>query len=214
MLRRGSLDDAEKAFERASERGEPRLLEQRNLSSIRALNIAREGNTEGAVASLRAAIATYPEDRVQESNSLAWRFAEASVSRTLENWNVRPEDEERVRLALEALVEEAVCMAEYAVERDPQATHWNTLGASRYRAGDLEGSLHDFSKSMELKGGGNADDGFFVAMAHHRLGDERQARAYFERAVDWVKENLNWTNAYELLAFRAEAAELLGIEGF
>jgi len=47
-----------------------------------------------------------------------------------------------------------------------------------------------------------------MPMTHWQLGHHQQARALFEAAVQWMDENAPYSE--DLLAFRAEAAELLG----
>ncbi len=64
---------------------------------------------------------------------------------------------------------------------------------------------------MELREGGDSFDWFFLAMAHEKLGDKEQARKWRDRAIQWMEKN-NARNR-ELSAFRAEAAQLLGVEG-
>jgi tetratricopeptide (TPR) repeat protein len=86
---------------------------------------------------------------------------------------------------------------------------WITLGAARYRAGDLKGSLQALDRSMRLRKGGNSSDWFFVAMAHARLGNKEQARKWYDQAVDWMEKNRPPDG--ELRRFRREAAILLGV---
>jgi hypothetical protein len=47
-------------------------------------------------------------------------------------------------------------------------------------------------------------------MAHWQLGEQDKAREWFAKAVQWMDSGLQ--NHVELKRFRAEAAELLGIE--
>jgi serine/threonine protein kinase/tetratricopeptide (TPR) repeat protein len=108
-------------------------------------------------------------------------------------------------------------VAALAVEAAQQATNsapvdgniWNTLGVARYRAGDWQGSIDALAKSMELREGGDAYDWFFQAMARWQLGDKDEARTWYDKAVEWMDKNEPKNE--ELLRFRAEAAELLGI---
>jgi tetratricopeptide (TPR) repeat protein len=87
---------------------------------------------------------------------------------------------------------------------------WNTLGAALYRAGDWKGAISALEKSMELRKGGDADDWFFLAMAHWQRGDKEQARKWFGQAVQWMDKHK--PHDEELRRFRAEAAALLKIE--
>src|SRR5262249_11242798 len=62
---------------------------------------------------------------------------------------------------------QAVQLATRAVELGPkQPTIWNTLGAAHYRAGDWKASVGALHQSMDLGGGGDSFDWFFLAMAH------------------------------------------------
>jgi hypothetical protein len=71
---------------------------------------------------------------------------------------------------------------------------------------------------MELqKGNLESFDTFFLAMAHWQQGEKVEARHWYDRAVRWMEKNkqlLENTKPHqaELRRFRAEAAELLGIE--
>jgi hypothetical protein len=62
---------------------------------------------------------------------------------------------------------------------------------------------------MELRNGGDAFDWYFLALAHWQLGHKDDARTWNEKAVSWMDNNQPENK--ELLRFRAEAAELLGI---
>jgi hypothetical protein len=114
-------------------------------------------------------------------------------------------------------VREAVELAGQVAEALPNVwQHWCTLGRARYRAGDLPGAVEALRKSMGLGsnirvllGGDNAWNRFILAMALWRLGDRDEAVREFHRAAQWMDRRM--PNHWELRAFRAEAAELLGI---
>jgi hypothetical protein len=59
-----------------------------------------------------------------------------------------------------------------------------------------------------------AFDLYFLAMSHHRLGEAARARDYYDWAVRWTRSQrgLSAGHLEELTVFRAEAAELLGID--
>jgi tetratricopeptide (TPR) repeat protein len=105
---------------------------------------------------------------------------------------------------------QAVELAKKAVALDPKAGI-NTLGVAFYRAGDWKESIVAMKKSMELGQGGNSFDWFFHAMAHWKLGNQEEARQWYEKAVQWMEKNS--PKDEELRRFRVEAAELLGLEG-
>jgi tetratricopeptide (TPR) repeat protein len=86
---------------------------------------------------------------------------------------------------------------------------WNTLGVAHYRTGDWQAAIAALDKSMALGRGGDSIDWFFLAMAHWRLGNKDEARQRYVRAVQWMEKNAPGNE--ELIRFRAEAAELLGV---
>jgi tetratricopeptide (TPR) repeat protein len=105
---------------------------------------------------------------------------------------------------------EAVLRAEKAVELEPgNGAYWNTLGVARYRAGAWQSAIDALEKSAELRSGGDAWDWLFLAMAHWQVGEKQEARKWYDEAVSWMEENK--PKDEELLRFRKEGAELLGI---
>jgi hypothetical protein len=60
---------------------------------------------------------------------------------------------------------------------------------------------------MRLRARGDATGWFFLAMAHWRLGDRDEARAWFGRAVKWMDSHKPHDS--ELRRLRAEAEALL-----
>jgi tetratricopeptide (TPR) repeat protein len=112
----------------------------------------------------------------------------------------------------------AVELAKKAAEAEPKvANYWNTLGVAQYRAGQWQAAIESLEKSIELVAGediqggaaGESWNAFFLAMAHQRLGHRDEARQCYDQAVEWMEKYE--PNHMELLRFRAEAAELLGI---
>jgi tetratricopeptide (TPR) repeat protein len=104
----------------------------------------------------------------------------------------------------------AVELAKKAVELAPRdGSIWNTLGVAEYRADNWQASVEALSKSMELRQGGDAFDWLFLSMAHWQLGHRDQARTWYEKGMAWM--NTNRSKDEELLRFRAEATQLLGV---
>jgi tetratricopeptide (TPR) repeat protein len=104
----------------------------------------------------------------------------------------------------------AVDIAKRGVELTPQDGNiWNTLGVAQYRASEWQPAVDSLEKAAKLRGGGDAFDWFFLAMAHWQLDHKDEARQWYDKAVEWMDKN-NPKNE-ELLRFRAEAAELLGV---
>jgi tetratricopeptide (TPR) repeat protein len=108
----------------------------------------------------------------------------------------------------------AVMLAKKAVELAPtRGPYWNTLGAAHYRAGNWKEAVEALEKSCALQDnpkGGDARQWFVLAMAHGKLAEKVKARELYDRAVRWMDKYQ--PQNVELHRFRAEAAELLGIE--
>jgi WD40 repeat protein len=158
---------------------------------------------EPLISDLESALARHPDQRLirgmlsQYCNNFAWWLATAPESRR---------DSQR-----------ALSLARRAVELAPKAAiYLNTLGVAQYRAGQLTEAIATLEKSRSA-GNGESDafDLFFLAMAHHRLGDADQARVCFDRAVQWWGERKNLPAQYivELTSFRAEAESVLALTG-
>jgi tetratricopeptide (TPR) repeat protein len=104
----------------------------------------------------------------------------------------------------------ALRFARRAVELEPQdGNSRNTLGVALYRAGDWKAALEALTRSVELRNGGDSFDWFFLAMTHRQLGHRDEARRRYERAAQWMGQHAPRNG--ELLRFRAEAEELLGM---
>jgi serine/threonine protein kinase/Flp pilus assembly protein TadD len=155
-----------------------------NLGLIEARMVL--GHFDEAKGGARELLALNPKDAFLLSH-LAWRLATM---------------EPRVRDP-----EVAVELAERGVELSPEDWMvWNTLGVSRYYAGDFEGAVADLEKSFRFRGG-NGYNYFFLAMARHRLGDPVGARQWYERGLQLIADNP--ARGQRLRRFRAEAEETL-----
>jgi tetratricopeptide (TPR) repeat protein len=149
------------------------------------------GEYDQALACYRKALESAPQD-ASLHNSLAWLFA------TSENAQLR--DPGR-----------AVHLAKRAVDLESHdGNSWNTLGVAQYRAGEWQAAIDALGKSMELRGGGDAWDWFFLAMAHWQLGNKDEARKWYDQGVQWMEKNK--PEDEELRRFREEAAKLLKVE--
>ena len=105
----------------------------------------------------------------------------------------------------------ALALAEKAVKLAPNSGgNWNTLGIVQYRKGEWKAAADSLGKSMELRKGGDSSDWFFQAMVHWQLGDQDEARKWYDQAVGWMEKNA--PNDEELRSIRAEAAELFGVK--
>ncbi|MHC4550758.1 MAG: protein kinase domain-containing protein [Planctomycetota bacterium] len=95
-----------------------------------------------------------------------------------------------------------------AVKLDPKhATAHRLLGIARYRTGDLDKAVEALETAVSLQAGEDAHAWLFLAMAHARLGHEKEARNWHERAEVFFEEN---PPDAALARLRAEAAALFG----
>jgi tetratricopeptide (TPR) repeat protein len=64
---------------------------------------------------------------------------------------------------------------------------WNTLGVAQYRAGDFTAAIASLEKSSELNGQKDVEDlcldYIFIAMAHHRLNNDKESLEYYDRSL-------------------------------
>jgi tetratricopeptide (TPR) repeat protein len=152
------------------------------------------GDSDGATEILSHILATNPGKLKlprDAMNHVAWRLATHSDS-----------TQQKGKLAVE--------LANKLVDLTPEVGRlWTTLGAAQYRAGDWQAAIKSLEKSTELREGGNSLDWFFLSMAHWQLGHKEEARQWYDKAVEWMEKNRPENE--ELLRFRGEAAELLGI---
>ncbi len=116
----------------------------------------------------------------------------------------------------EAIAEytKALSLAREAAELAPKSSlAWQVLGWVHYRTGDWKASIEALEKSCALQDnpkGGDAGQWFVLAMAHWKLAEKEKARELYDRAVQWMDKYQ--AQNQELRRFRAEAADLLGIE--
>jgi tetratricopeptide (TPR) repeat protein len=111
-------------------------------------------------------------------------------------------------------VAKAVRIARQAVDWDAdRPDSWRSLGISCYRAGDWKSAATSFRRAMDLDKGGNAADWFLMAAIDHHLGNDSDARRWYERAISWLKQhNLSEsTGDLELRRSREEAIRALGL---
>jgi tetratricopeptide (TPR) repeat protein len=105
---------------------------------------------------------------------------------------------------------QALRSARKAVELLPgEGDFWNTLGVAYYANGEHRAAVETLNRSVKLRHGGDANDFFFLAMAHWQLGDKDQARVWYDKAVQWMDQNR--PRDPELRRYRQEAQKLLGV---
>ena len=93
--------------------------------------------------------------------------------------------------------------------RDSDGDRWNSYGVAQCSAGDWQGAVQSLTTSASLRNGGDSFDFFFLAIAHWQLGQKDEARKRYAEGVTWMETKS--PKDPELLRFRAEAEELLGI---
>jgi serine/threonine protein kinase/WD40 repeat protein/Flp pilus assembly protein TadD len=108
----------------------------------------------------------------------------------------------------------ALPLAEKAVKLRPgDWGYHNTLGVTLYRLGRYKDAVAALETSLQHQEKQfTAFDLYFLAMCHHRLGEEGRAKEEYKRAVQAQEQNaqaLNSDNRAELQAFRLEAEALL-----
>jgi tetratricopeptide (TPR) repeat protein len=112
-----------------------------------------------------------------------------------------------------------VRLAELAADISPTSSRLHTLGAILYRAGRYEESLGKLNRAVALKGShGTPFDALYLAMVHHRLGHENEARRWLRlgTAVDPIamrnrdaSGDTSWIPRLELEILRREARALI-----
>jgi serine/threonine protein kinase len=127
-------------------------------------------------------------------------------------WNLAtcPHEELRNSKRSVEVAERAVSFIDKFAELSEGALGWrNTLGVACYRDGQFERAILILRDSVNVREGGDAFDWFFLAMANWRLANQDVARTWFDKAVAWMDQNA--PDNEELIRFRAEAEELLGV---
>jgi TPR repeat protein len=102
----------------------------------------------------------------------------------------------------------AIRFARKAVALNPNSNHLSTLGVAQYRAGDFKQAIRALEKSMRSADRNDGCNLFFLAMAHHRLGETDAGRDCFTRGIQWMAQND--PDSQELIQYRNEASVVLG----
>jgi hypothetical protein len=82
-------------------------------------------------------------------------------------------------------------LARRGVAAGPQQPHYlHALGAAHYRAGQFEPAVQRLRESVNQGPSweGRVLNWLFLAMTHHRLGQQREARQWLAKAVGWIDE--------------------------
>jgi serine/threonine protein kinase/Tfp pilus assembly protein PilF len=194
LARRGLGEEAIASYRRAIHIEPNYGLAHYNVGTV----LLEKGCKEEAAASYREAIACYRRSvrldpgSADSHNNLAWILVTCPYA------------------PLRDLVE-GENLARKAIELLPNnGAYWNTLGVAHYRAGDWKEAVAALTRSVQLDCGGNGYNGFFLALAHWRLGEREKSRQCFDQAAQWTDKNM--PRSKELGRFRAEAAELINVQ--
>jgi len=93
----------------------------------------------------------------------------------------------------------------------------NTRGAVLYRAGRFDDAVEQLEEAVaDHWKGGTAWDWFFLAMAHHEIGNTSDAQEWLDKAIEWMDDDsdedqpeLGWDQQLELEMLRREAESLI-----
>jgi tetratricopeptide (TPR) repeat protein len=109
---------------------------------------------------------------------------------------------------------QAVKLARRAVELAPTYSGaWQALGWALCSTGACKESIEAFRKSMELQQapkGGDSGQWFGLAVAHWKLGQQEEARTWYDKAVQWMQKNAPQNTL--MRHYRAEAEQVLGVK--
>jgi tetratricopeptide (TPR) repeat protein len=98
----------------------------------------------------------------------------------------------------------------------PAARAWDTQGLAHFRLRDFKAAVAAFETTVELLPG-YGPPRYYLAMAHWKLGNQAQARTWYERGEQWMEQGKEALakakeEADPLRRLRSEAAALLGVK--
>ena len=151
--------------EYASMLAEPVDSAEAESSIHRAVDVA-----DTLIGNRSAALPCFRKELIGPFSGLAWNLVSQSP--------LRPGD-----------VSSAVRIARQAVDWDSERPNsWRSLGMACYRFGDWQSAATSLRRAMDLDNGGNAADWFLMAAIDHHLGNDKEARRWYDRAVSWLKQ--------------------------
>jgi WD40 repeat protein/Flp pilus assembly protein TadD len=171
-----------------------RIPDNAHLHEARAGCYLRLKDYDHAVADYQKSLELEPE-QAPACNTLAWILAAGP---------------ERLRAPAKALP-----LAQRAVRLSTSDSNYHhTLGVVYYRLGQFELAISSLQSAIRLRtDGATANELFFLAMCHQRLGQAEQARQAYDQAVQWLagQTELSPDQKEELESFKSEAIAVLGI---
>jgi tetratricopeptide (TPR) repeat protein len=191
--------------------GHARFYQKKWAEAEGAYQEAIQFNPEDADLRSRLGTVLFQQNKLTEAEA-AWREAihrkrddvRAHIGLNNLAWHLATSPDAKARNP-----QRAIELARIAVEHVPHVA-WNTLGVAQYRAGDWRGAIVSLEKSMAVSKEAYSFDRFFLAMAQWQQGNKDEARKWYDQAGAWMDKNQPENE--ELRRFRAEAAELMGIE--
>lgn len=119
----------------------------------------------------------------------------------------------------------AIELAERAIEAEPKlAAYGQCLGAVLFRAGKFEDAVKHLNKVVASEDNENTSHAYgwyFLAMTHHQLGNQDEARKWLDKAVDHTEKSLDqdrdnyepvsWNRELTLQLLREESQSLIGV---
>jgi serine/threonine protein kinase len=176
--------------EYASMLAEPVDSAEAESSIHRAVDVA-----DTLIGNRSAALPCFRKELIGPFSGLAWNLVSQAP--------LRPGD-----------VSSAVRIARQAVDWDSERPNsWRSLGMACYRSGDWQSAAASLRRAMDLDNGGNAADWFLMAAIDHHLGNDVDARRWYDRAISWLKQVPAPVDlgAPELRRSREEAIKALGL---
>jgi len=175
--------------EYASMLAEPVDSAEADSSIRRAVDVA-----DTLIGNQSAALPCFRKELIGPFSGLAWNLVSQGP--------LRPGD-----------VSSAVRIARQAVDWDSERPDsWRSLAMACYRSGDWQSSAASLRRAMDLDNGGNPADLFLMAAIDHHLGNDTDARRWYDRAMSWLKQVPTFNQrAPELRRSRQEAIRALGL---
>jgi serine/threonine protein kinase len=195
----GKPPEAVAAFLKAVQSGRSRVcrLFMDHASWIRA------GNPDLPLAAFRTAIKLAPDGPPPGvppvlMNNMAWALVSVPMD--------RPDPE---ILAWAVRLAQATTAAAKGTQEE--GSYANTLGVAHYRAGAWPAAIAALERSVARLGDEMySSNGFFLAMARWRLGEQAEALRLYDRSVAWMEQHAS--KDPELIRFRAEAEALIRLD--
>ncbi|HKB41837.1 MAG TPA: protein kinase [Gemmataceae bacterium] len=191
LFRKGRVDESIAAYRRLIDLDPQYPSAHQKLSAL----LSMKGQLDEAIAVCRASPPEWSDNGEQLAKLLNDRA-----------WQLSTHTDPRARNP-----SYAADLASEAVTRQPaNGAYWETLGVARYRAGQWKEAVIALERWAELNAPGHGAGSFFLVMAYHRLGKEKEARTRYDGVVRWMDQAQPQNE--QLRRFRTEAEELLGLK--